>query len=165
MIPLHEIDVERIQLLRSGKDRRYTNNVRGCGKTTEKMVTLLSYVRPQNVGNKYLFIAENYTHNRDIYRVFFGWLQTLVGVFPKSASSMLSHYVAFEPTGKTIPINNRYMKPKRPPSIGFDFISASMLYEPRMRGMCYNKIIIDLTPETYHVNEANIEFALSTERL
>jgi len=163
MIPLHEIDVERIQRLRSGKDRIYMRNQRGCGKTTEKMVTLLSYVRPQNVGNKYLFIGENHTHLKDVYRVFFDWLKTL-DVFCKNAPSTLSHYVAFEPTGKFIPHDDRYAHPRRPPSIKFDFVAASML-RWRCMGQRYNKIIIDLTPQTYHNNIEGIQQILWTEKL
>ena len=54
MIPLHEIDIERVKQVREGK---LTD--RGCGKTTERMIQLLSCVQPKNHGKKYLFVHNN----------------------------------------------------------------------------------------------------------
>ena len=70
MIPLSEVDIQRVKDVRDGKlwDR-------GCGKTIERMVTLLSYLQPHNDGKEYLFIGENGWHTQDIYRTFFRWVQ------------------------------------------------------------------------------------------
>jgi len=158
MIPLSEIDVQRIKDVRDGKLRN-----RGCGKTTERMVTLLSYVHPQNDGKQFLFIGENYAHVQDIYHIFFYWLQDC-GVFCQYSPNKLSYKAELPMPPLPTSIMGRVMaffsKIKRSPVITFNFTTAERVFT---RGVRYDRIILDLTPRTYDKNYERIKESLWAE--
>jgi len=152
MIPLYEVDPERVKLVREGKLFG-----RGCGKTIEKMVTLLSYLQPQYSGNKYLFIGENQNHVRDIYHTFFYWIQDS-GAFCQCSPSTLTCNAEFPlpppPTSIIGKLVAFFKKPAAIPAVNFYFTTVDRAHT---RGRMYDRIILDLTPEKYFQNHRRIE--------
>ena len=158
MIPLYDIDIERVKLVREGK---LTD--RGCGKTTEKMVTLLSYLQPKNHGNQYLFVGENQNHVQDIYRTFFYWINDY-GAPSQYSPSKLSYSAILPPPPKPATIVGKiiafFSKTKPLPVITYKFTTAEMV---NTRGLRYDRIILDLTPRTYYKNQERVEKAMWAE--
>lgn len=161
MIPLYEVDPEHVCLVRDGKLFG-----RGCGKTIEKMVTLLSYLQPQYGGNKYLFVGENQNHVRDIYRTFFYWIQDS-GVFCQYSPSTLTYHAEFPlPPPPTSIIGKLIAFFKKPtlisvPDVEFYFTTADRV---NTRGRTYDRIILDLTPKKYFQNRRRIEEAMWAQK-
>ena len=160
-LSLYDIDVERLKQVRSGELWG-----RGCGKTIEKMVTMLSHIQPYNDGKQYLFIGENEWHTRDIYRTFVHWIEE-TGIYCNYSPNRLMCDAKYSPPPKPTTFLGKvkafFNKPEDPPNIRFHFTTPGRLYPWGIRGMRYNRIIVDLTAETYYKNQQTIEEALFAE--
>lgn len=160
MILLENIDIDRVNLVRDGK-----LNDRGCGKTTERMLALLSYAQQYNDNKKYLFIGENISHVQEVYHYFYYWILDS-GLFPHEfAPSILKYDVTFPapsaPTGFFQKIITFFEKRWISPVIQFHFTSASTV---NVRGLHYDKIILDISKKTYNENKEKIKNALLAEK-
>jgi len=159
MIPLYEVDPARVKLVRD--EKLYG---RGCGKTIEKMVTLLSYLQPHHGGNKYLFIGENQNHVRDIYHTFHHWILDS-GAYCQYSPSTLTFNAEFplppSPTSIIGKLVAFFKKPTAIPAVNFYFTTADRV---NTRAMRYARIIVDLTSEKYFQNHKRIEEAMRAQK-
>jgi hypothetical protein len=164
MIPLSEVDIQRVKDVREGKVNLWE---RGCGKTTERMITLFSYLRPQNDGNQYLFIGENNWHTRDICRTFYYWIKES-GIGCEVLHSKMSLIAKFDPQTPGNSFMDRLLyfleEPVQPAKIRFDFTTPERLYPWGIRGRRYDKILIDLTDDIHYRYWQTIEEAMWTEK-
>jgi hypothetical protein len=164
MIPLNEVDLDRVKKVKNGDIWG-----RGSGKTTAKLIGLLYYLRPENDGKQYLYIGENPTHTRDICRTFAQWVHEC-GVKPTISMNPMQVIAEFPPV---IHEANSFLdklfsiieEPKKPAKVRFRFTCPSLLNPVTMRGIRYNKIIIDLTYEKQRQYRREMEEALIMENI
>ncbi len=160
MILLENVDIERVNKVRNGK-----LNDRGCGKTTERMMALLSYTQQYNDNKKYLFIGENTSHIQEIYRYFYYWLNSYGVICKFYTLNKLKHDVTFPapptPTGFFQKFIRFFKKPYKSPTVQFYFATAAQV---NTRGRRYDKIIVDVSQKTYDINEEKIKIALLAEK-
>lgn len=153
MIPLSEVDIDRVKRVRSGElwDR-------GCGKTIERMVTLFSYLRPMYDDRQYLYVGENGWHTKDIFHTFVSWVQSS-GISCDYRPNRLTLIAEFNVWAKPMyssafmdKIMTMLEEPKKVVRIKFDFTTPARLTPWGIRGRPYDKIILDLNNETYYRN-------------
>lgn len=168
MIPLSEIDIERVRMVHDGDLVG-----RGAGKTIEKMLTMLSYAQPRYDNMKILFVGENYNHVRDIHRCFWQWLKECDIQTTKLENSLVIRAI-FKPLidephgiiGWAVPtfwelFTAHRKHPPNPPAVSFYFgTPRSVDANTRF----YNNVIIDLTEQAYYDNYAAIYNILMREK-
>jgi len=157
MIELNQIDSARVRNVLNGKC-----SDRGCGLTTARLVKLLSYVRLENEGKRYLFIGENQVNVHYLYKQFYWWLTDLgmnvdMDVGNKRYTVKFPHQ---EPVGLWKQLVAFFGKPYKSPKIQFDFTSAGIV---DTRAKRYNKIILDVTSQKYSDNYERIRNAFCAE--
>ena len=108
-------------------------------------------------------VGENRDHVRNIYHVYYDWLQEC-GVCHKYLKNGFGHTVILPPPPKPSTILGKiiafFKSPAPLPKVSFEFTSAEMVYT---RGLRYDRIILDLTPETYYKNRERVERAMWAE--
>ncbi len=158
MISLDNIDTSRVNDVLSGK-----RHERRCGLTTSLLLQLLSYARPENDGKSYLFVGETHEQVRELYRQFYYWLEESHMYIDMSIANMRYDVTFAKPSvphGLRATLIAFLEKPYESPRIRFDFTAPSVVFT---RGLHYNKIILDVTSETYHNNERRIIEAFRAE--